>query len=302
MQPGAALKESGADERIAAEFEGLRPYLVRLAYSHLGSIGEAEDAVQEGWLRLQRVDPAEIRDLRAWLTTVVSRISLDVLASARARRERYVGPWLPEPIVEAPAPLADPANRVDLDESVSMALLIVLELLSPAERCAFLLHDIFGCSFAEIADVVGRTPAATRQLASRARKAVEARSPRYSPGAEEARDVVEAFRVAAEGGDFAALVELLDPAVTFRSDGGGVVNAARRTFTGRDRVARILARMAHHYGDRFKAFPIVVNGAPGLLVETGGSPSVASLTVDGGRISAIDIVRNPEKLETLAGR
>ncbi len=142
-----------------------------MAYSHLGSLDEAEDVVQEAWLRLQGTERAEIRDLRAWLTTVVSRLALDALTSARARRERYVGPWLPEPLVAGHDEGTDPAGRVDLDESVSMSLLIVLESLSPAERSAFLLHDVFGCSFSEVGSVVGRTPVATRQLASRARRA-----------------------------------------------------------------------------------------------------------------------------------
>jgi len=223
-----------------SEFERLRPYLLRVAYSHLGTLGEAEDVVQEAWLRLEGADLDEIRDLRAWLTTVVSRIALDALTSARTRRERYVGPWLPEPVVDAGTVSADPVGRVELDESVSMALLIVLESLSPAERSAFLLHDVFGYSFGEVARIVGRTPQATRQLAARARNAVEARRPRYPATEDEQRKAVEAFLTATENGDIATLLELLDPEVTFRSDGGGLVPAARSSHRGRSR------RRDHH--------------------------------------------------------
>lgn len=290
-----------AEDQLATEFAQLRPYLLRVAYSHLGSVSEAEDLVQEAWIRLERSDRAEIRNLRAWLTTVVSRLALDALTSARSRRERYVGPWLPEPVVNADPDEADPARRVDLDESVSMALLVVLESLSPAERSAFLLHDVFGYSFSEVAQIVGRTPAATRQLATRGRHAVEARRPRYPADVEEQREVIAAFQAAAQNGDVGSLVEVLDPAVTFRSDGGGVVNAARTVFTGADRVARIFTAMAGHFGEQFRMSPIVVNGAPGLLLDTGEYPSVIAFIIDRRRISEIDVVRNPEKLRTLLG-
>jgi len=293
--------ERATDEQTASEFERLRPYLLRVAYSHLGSLGEAEDVVQDAWLRLVGADRGEIRDLRAWLTTVVSRLALDALTSARARRERYVGPWLPEPLVDAGPLGGDPAGRVDLDESVSMALLIVLESLSPAERSAFLLHDVYGYSFPEVARVVGRTEQATRQLAARGRHAVEARRPRYPASAEEQREVVEAFLAATENGDIASLLELLDPEVTFRADGGGLVNAARKVFTGAERVAHIITALARNPRARFRAFPVLINGAPGLLLEMRDSPSVVSFTVDQGRITEIDVVRNPEKLRTLAG-
>jgi RNA polymerase sigma-70 factor (ECF subfamily) len=288
-----------ADDQLATEFAQLRPYLLRVAYSHLGSLSEAEDLVQEAWLRLERSDRAEIRNLRAWLTTVVSRLAIDALTSARSRRERYVGPWLPEPLVQADAGEADPARKVDLDESVSMALLVVLESLSPAERSAFLLHDVFGYSFSEVAQIVGRSPAAARQLATRGRHAVEARRPRYPAAVEEQREVIAAFQAAVQEGDVGSLIEVLDPSVTFRSDGGGVVNAARTVFTGAERVARIFTAMAGHFGEQFRMRPIVVNGAPGLLLDTGQYPSVIAFNVDSGRINEIDVVRNPEKLGTL---
>ena len=299
--------ERATASQIASEFERLRPYLLRVAYSHLGSLGEAEDVVQEAWLRLQGAERDEIRDLRAWLTTVVSRLALDALTSARARREHYVGPWLPEPLVDAGTVSADPAARVELDESVSMALLIVLESLSPAERSAFLLHDVFGYSFPEVARIVDRTPQATRQLAARARNAVEARRPRYPASEDQQREVIEAFLAATQNGEIAMLLELLDPEVTFRSDGGGLVPAAPKVFTGVEQVVGILTRIftmlrATASADApVRIFRVLINGAPGLLVDAQYGPSVISFTLDQGRITEINSVRNPEKLRTLTG-
>src|SRR3954454_14523867 len=177
------------DTELAERFEALRPRLLRLAYAHLGSLAEAEDVVQDAWLRLQRVDADEIRDLHGWLTTTVSRLALDALRSARVRREAYVGPWLPEPILEEPSPV----DRTEQAADVSLALLVVLESLSANERIAFVLHDIFGYAFDDVATSLRTTPAAARQLASRARKAVEARRPRFPATPEQQRDVVLAF-------------------------------------------------------------------------------------------------------------
>jgi RNA polymerase sigma-70 factor (ECF subfamily) len=285
---------TGAPDRDAA-FEALRPRLVRVAYATLGSVSEAEDVVQEAWLRLERTAPGEVRDLTAWLTTVVGRLALDALGSARARRERYVGEWLPEPLVGT-AP--DPADRVTLDEEVSLALLRVLEALSPAERTAFVLHDVFGHSFDEVAEAVGRTPQATRQLASRARRHVEAGRPRFPATRDEQARVVTAFAIAAGQGDLDALVAVLDPDVTMRSDGGGRVTAARHPLHGADRVGRALVAMTRKNLRRGggQAALLSVNGGPGLVLEVAGERSVMAFTVDGGRITAIDIVRNPDKL------
>jgi RNA polymerase sigma-70 factor, ECF subfamily len=277
----------------AAEFEALRPRLLRVAYATLGSRAEAEDVVQEAWLRLERAGPEEVRDLGAWLTTVVGRLALDALGSARARRERSYGEWLPEPVVGA-AP--DPADRVTLDEQVSLALLRVLESLSPAERTAFVLHDVFGHSFDEVAEAVGRTPQATRQLASRARRHVEAGRPRFPATRDEQREVVSAFMSAALEGDVDGLLAVLDPEVTMRADGGGRVAALRHPLHGAGQVARTLARFARL--GRGRGEVVDVNGAPGLLIfdDTRREVSVFAFTVDAGRISAIDIVRNPDKL------
>ena len=284
---------SAADAR-AAEFEALRPRLERVAYATLGSMAEAEDVVQDAWLRLQRTPAGEIRDLRAWLTTVVGRLALDALGSARARRERYVGEWLPEPLVGQDA---DPADRVTLDEEVSLAMLRVLESLSPAERTAFVLHDVFGHTFAEVAEAVGRTPEAARQLASRGRRHVQAGRPRFSATAEQQREVVAAFATATAEGDLDRLVALLDPEVTMRSDGGGRAIAARHPLHGAPRVARTLIALAKK-GSRLGGTGMIVdvNGQPGLLLEAPDDRSVFAFAVDAGRITEIDIIRNPDKL------
>jgi RNA polymerase sigma-70 factor (ECF subfamily) len=279
-------------EALARSFEQSRPRLLRVAYATTGSLADAEDCVQEAWLRLRGLDdPASVRNLAAWLTTTVSRLALDTLGSARAQRERYFGTWLPEPVVEAPSP--DPADRVTLDESVSMALLVVLERLTPAERTAFVLHDVFSIPFTEIAEVVGRSPEAVRQLASRARRQVAGGKPRLPATAAEQRRLVDAFIAACQRGDMQALVELLDPDVVLRSDGGGKVAALPRNVRGATRVAAALL----HYGrDPMQAHPAEVNGAPGLVVSSDGLLTVIAFTTDAGRITAIDGIRNPDKL------
>ena len=281
-------------DELAAAFEAHRPYLRRLAYSTLGSVAEADDVVQDAWVRLQRADASEIRDLRAWLTTVVGRLALDSLGAARRRREQYVGPWLPEPLVED-----DPADRVTLDESVTTALLVVLEQLSPAERTAFVLHDVFGLTFDAVGEVVGRAPSAVRQLASRARRHVEEGTPRFPASRDEHERLVTAFAAAARAGDVEALTRVLDPDVTFRADGGGKVIAARHPIGGAARVARVLTKLA---GKTWRGARVVlVNDMPGLLVDDGAPvPSVYSLTVDGDRIVAVDVLRNPDKLQHLS--
>ncbi|MBS1892644.1 MAG: RNA polymerase sigma factor SigJ [Actinobacteria bacterium] len=283
---------------LAAEFEALRPHLTRVAYGIHGSVAEAEDAVQEAWLRLGRTDAAEIEDLRAWLTTVVGRIALDALGSARRRRESYVGEWLPEPVVEEYGTEENPT----LDESVSTALLVVLERLSPAERTAFLLHDVFDLPFEKVADVVGRSPAAVRQLASRARSHVEAGKPRFPADAAEEERIVAAFATAWQEGDHEALLGLLDPDAIMRADGGGRVPSAGKPLLGADRIGRALvafARTAERRGESLEGRVARVNGAPGLVVHDRYSTSVVSLTIDAGRITAVDIVRNPDKLRGL---
>lgn len=283
---------------LATDFERLRPHLLRVAYGTLGSLAEAEDVVQDAWLRLRRVDAEEIEDLRAWLTTAVARLSLDALKAARRQREEYVGQWLPEPIVESFGD-GDPAERVTLDESVATAMLVVLEQLSPAERAAFLLHDVFAMPFDQVGEVVGRSPDAVRQLASRARRHVEAGSPRFPASAEEHQRVVVAFVEACGKGDLEALLEVLDPDVVFRSDGGGHVPSARFPLEGAERVARALLsleRKRQSAGHRMRGAPGTVNGSLGFVYCEGENLNVLSFTIDAGRIVALDVVRNPDKL------
>jgi RNA polymerase sigma-70 factor (ECF subfamily) len=278
----------------AERFAAARPRLLRLAYSELGDVGEAEDVVQEAWLRLERTGAPAIENLDGWLTTVVARLALDRLKSARARRETYVGPWLPEPVASDD----DPADRVTLDESVSYALLTVLEQLSPAERTAFVLHDVFDVSFPEVADVVGRTPEAVRQLASRARRHVQRERPRFAATPGEHDRAVRAFAQAVAEGDLVGLVAVLDPEVVWTSDGGGVVTAARRPVHGAARVARAFAAFARRAA-RAPA-EITLNGRLGLMLPAGdGHRAALSFVVADGRIIRIDAVRNPEKLRRL---
>ncbi|GGS62114.1 RNA polymerase sigma24 factor [Planobispora rosea] len=281
------------DEELAAEFVAIRPRLVGVAYGLLGTVDEADDVVQDAWLRLVRADRAQIDDVTGWLVVTVSRLALDVLRSARVRREEYVGPWLPEPVVTD----GDPADRVTMAESMSMAMLVVLESLSPAERTAFVLHDVFGLSFAEVGQAVGRTPAACRQLAARARKHISARAPRFDVDAAEHRKVVDAFVEATGGRSMDALLALLDPDVVLISDGGGTVRAARRPILGAEKVARFLIGVSERFGTGTRQRQSTVNGRPGLLRFRGDELiGVTGLTVAGGRITEIDIVLNPEKL------
>jgi RNA polymerase sigma-70 factor, ECF subfamily len=292
------MTDRDPEERLARHFEANRPRLLRVAYTMTGSLVEAEDCVQEAWLRLRGLDdPAGVRNLAAWLTTTVSRLALDALNSARVRRERYIGTWLPEPLVEVGTPgMPDPADRVTLDESVSMALLVVLERLSPAERTAFVLHDVFGVPFPEIAEVVGRTPAAVRQLASRARRNVEDERPRTPATRAEQQELVEAFTAACQDGDLPGLIALLDPDVVLRGDGGGKVITLQRIERNAARVAPMMIGHSRVVGP-MHILPAEVNGAPGLVVRSGnGELSVIAFTVDAGLITAIDLIRNPDKL------
>ena len=282
--------------RLAERFEELRPRLLRLAYGQLGSVAEAEDIVQDAWLRLQRVDPDELRDLQGWLTTTVSRLALDTLRSARVRREAYVGPWLPEPIVQEPGP----EERAARAEEVSLALLVVLESLSASERIAFVLHDVFGYAFDEVAHALDSTPQAARQHASRARRAVEARRPRFPATPAQQREAIAAFGKAALEGDMEGLLAILHPDVVFTTDGGGVVSAARKPLEGADRVARAVKALAAKGGAGVNFDLVDVNGMPGLLGATNdGVTMVMSFTVDDGQIVAIDVQRNPDKLRDL---
>lgn len=283
-----------------------RPRLVALAYRMLGSVADAEDAVQQALERFERHDPSEIRDPTAWLARVTSRICLDQLRSARARREVYVGPWLPEPIVA-------PSDPVEDAETLSMAFLVVLETLTPLQRVGFLLHDVFGAPYEEVAAALDRSEAACRKLVSRARAAVAARPrlpgapeadenpahpPRRLGAREEADEVAARFVAACQGGDLERVLELLAPEVTLVSDGGGVVSAARAPLAGPDRVGRFCVGIAGRMPADATLQPVRLNAAPGLVVRRpDGTPEVAFvLAVDGGLVAAVYAVRNPAKL------
>jgi RNA polymerase sigma-70 factor (ECF subfamily) len=281
---------------LADRYAALSPRLMRVAYGILGTITDAEDVVQEAWVRLQRADASEIRDLEGWLVTVVARLSLDVLGSARVRRETYPGQWLPEPVVTR-LDGGDPADRVAFDEEVSMALLVVLETLSPAERTAFVLHDVFGLDFNAVAVAVGRTPEACRQLAWRARRHVRSRAPRYDVDVTRQHDVVVAFLAACDGADLDGLTALLDPDVVLRGDGGGLVPSARQPIVGAHRVAQFLIGVRRAAKGPLGGHVLLVNGAPGALVASGGRViSVMSFAVHDGRVTEVDAVLSPEKL------
>jgi len=300
-------QERGPDVRTAAgeavpEILAERRHLVSLAFRMLGTMAEAEDAVQETylrWYRLSEEERASIRVPRAWLTTAASRVCLNILDSARWRRERYVGPWLPEPLPSSALPLpsqeSDPADRVTLDDSVSSALLLVLESMTPAERVAFVLHDVFAVSFAEIGEIVGRTPAACRQLAASARRRVRrVREARVSPQEHDA--VVAAFARAAAHGDIAALLRVLAPDVVLRSDGGGVVRAARNPILGSDRVSRFLLGILRKRPGGQVAECETSDGLGFAFWEEGRIFGVATLDVRGGLVSSVRIMMNPHKL------
>ncbi|MET7773241.1 RNA polymerase sigma factor SigJ [Nocardia sp. NPDC005366] len=278
-----------------------RRQLINLAYRLLGSLAEAEDVVQETYARWYALSESRRQDVAvpgAWLTTVASRICLDLLGSARARRERYVGEWIPEPVPDrsewlgGPAPV-DPADRVTLDESISMAFLVVLDAMTPAERVAFVLHDVFRYSFAEVADIVGRTPAACRQLASSARRRIRtSRGPSRTQRAEVVRD----FKRAWEARDIEALIGVLDPQATATADSGGLAPAFLHPIEGGERIARAWIDIAARAPET-TLLERTVNGQPGLVAQLGDTiVSVYAFDITGGRITRIWAIRNPEKL------
>lgn len=283
-------------QALAEEYDALRPRMVRVAYAILGSRAEAEDVVADCWSRLVEADAREpVRDLTGWLTVAVARAATDVLRSARVRREEYVGPWLPEPFLAGAG--EDPADRVTLDETVSYALVVVLEALSPAERTAWVLHDVFGMGFPEVAAVVGRTPAAVRQLASRARTHLAAQPSRFAVDRTAHEAVLGRFLAAAAGGDLGALLTTLDPDVVLTSDGGGVVSSARRPVLGADRVARLVVGLVGKYVGDVEVEVVDANDAPAVGLREGGVlTSLILLTVVDGRATRVDILRAPAKL------
>ena len=277
---------------LADQFEANRTHLRAVAYRMLGSVGEADDAVQEAWLRLSRTDTGEIENLQAWLTTVVGRVCMDMLRSRKSRREQPIGPHMPEPIISREDEF-DPEHEALLADSVGLALFVVLETLTPAERLAFVLHDMFGVPFDEIAAILDRSPAAARQLASRARRQVKG-APVPDVDVAGQREVADAFLAAARGGDFEELVAVLDPDVVLRVDRGLLPRRGPREVHGADAVAKQASRYAHL--NRF-ARPALVNGVAGFVVAPFGRPfAVMALTVRGGRVVEMDILADRARL------
>jgi RNA polymerase sigma factor (sigma-70 family) len=287
-----------------------RRQLINLCYRLLGSLAEAEDAVQETYARWFAMSPEQQDDIQspgAWLTTVASRICLDLLGSARARRERYVGEWVPEPLpgpaewVSGGPGVSDPADRVTLDESVSMAFLVVLESMTPAERVTFILHDVFSYPFAEVAEITGRSSAACRQLASSARRRVRASQVPATPTAQQA-SVVRGFKQAWEAKDINALIGLLDPDATVIADGGGLVSATLRPVEGGAQIARYIVDLAGRVPD-LTFLECAVNGQPGLVARQDGvTVTVYAFEIAGDRIKHVWAIRNPDKLRRWAAR
>jgi RNA polymerase sigma factor (sigma-70 family) len=286
----------GEGDWLADRFEANRGHLRAVAYQMLGSLSEADDAVQEAWLRLSRSDASAIDDLGGWLTTVVARVCLDMLRSRTSRREEPLGAHLPEPII-SPEQGLDPEHQALLADSVGLALLVVLETLGPAERLAFVLHDMFGVPFEEIAPVVDRSPTAARQLASRARRRVRGAAPTPDADLSRQRAVVDAFMTAARGGDFDALVAVLDPDVVLHADLGAMPAGTPRVLRG----AATVAGQALSFSALSEfARPALVNGAVGIVTARRGRPlSVMGFTVSGGRIVEIDVLADPERLREL---
>jgi RNA polymerase sigma factor (sigma-70 family) len=298
----------GRPDPVLSEIIGERRALINIAYRMLGSLAEAEDAVQETYARWYAMTPQQQREIQspgAWLRKVAGRVCLDLLGSARVRRERYVGQWLPEPLPDHTewifeprgAIEGDPADRVTLDESVSMAFLVVLDSMTPAERVAFVLHDVFGYSFADVAEIVGRTPAACRKLGASARHRIDRSRTPTGPRPHEA-DVVRDFKQAWEAKDIDALIQLLDPDATMMADSGGLAKAALRPIEGREQVARYALGIADKVTD-LTILERNVNGQPGLVVlQAGATVTVVAFAVTGNRITNVWAVRNPEKLRS----
>lgn len=299
---------AGALEDLAREFESWRGLLTSAAYRLLGSIADAEDVVQEVWLRWSRVESGTVEQPRAYLLKITTRLALNRLRQKRTRREEYVGPWLPEPLPSATAGSSSPAREgaeaVEIAESVSMAMLVVLQTLSPSERAAFVLHEVFGLPFNEVATTLGKTEPAVRQLAHRARSHVHARAPRHQVDAERHRQVTERFLQACLTGDAGALVAMMSPEVTLISDGGGQRRAALRPIVGSDKVLRWMVGVLNQPESRAieAAYLDMVNGQDAIVARGAhGVDSVLFLTVEQEGITAIYALRNPDKLTRLSG-
>lgn len=283
-----------SSQDAAASFHPLRPKLIRIAYRMLGSVADAEDVVQEAFLRWLDADREPVREPEAFLRRVVTRLCIDHLRSARHRRETYIGPWLPEPVIEPP--------ESEFDD-ITLPLMMALERLSPLERAAFLLHDVFGVSFDEIAETIGREPAACRQLASRARNHVRAARPRFTLPKERGLELAAAFFAASRNGDMQRLRALLAADVAVYADGGGKVPAAMRPIVGFDKVMQFQTSLAQFFAKNMSRLLRYgfINGLPGFLtIEHGDILQTTALQIDDGKITAIYVIRNPDKLQHLS--
>ncbi len=282
----------------AEDFNLHRPLLFSIAYRMLGSVAEAEDVVQEAYLRWQRASEAEVRSPKAYLSAVVTRLCIDHLRSARVKREEYVGPWLPEPLLAEST--ADVPDTVAIDESLSMAFLVLLESLTPTERAVFLLREVFDYDYPEVSRILGKSEANCGQIARRARESVAARRPRFKYSPEQQERLMQQFVRACSTGDMPALLELLADDVTLWSDGGGKVHAALNPIHGSDKVARFFLGVLRKVSPTLAVRPATVNGQPGIISYVDGNPlNVLTLDVADGRIKAVRIVANPEKLQAV---
>ncbi|ANS67134.1 sigma factor [Streptomyces lincolnensis] len=287
------MSDAHAVDRATETFVAHRNLLFTVAYEMLGSAADAEDVLQETWLRWVEVDLEQVRDQRAYLVRITTRQALNRLRTMSRRKESYVGPWLPEPLLTAP----DVAQDVELAESVSMAVMLVLETLSPTERAVFVLREVFDVGYDEIAAAVDKTPAAVRQIAHRARRHVDARRPREVVSQSQTRAALDSFLRALEGGDLQGLLDVLAPEVVYMGDGGGVKHAALRPIVGADKVARLLAGGLGRSRIPVTFGPTVVNGSPALVIHMDGElDGIMAARVEAGRITGLYVVRNPEKL------
>jgi RNA polymerase sigma-70 factor, ECF subfamily len=287
---------------VSDPFTQHRPLLFTVAYDMLGSVADAEDVVQETWLRWSAADRTDVAEPRAYLARIAARLALNRLRSIRARRESYPGPWLPEPLLTSPDVGTEVAEHAERGREISIAMLVVLETLSPAERTVFVLREVFGMPHEEIASILDRSEPAVRQLAHRAREHVHARRPRFDADPDEHRQITERFLAACYSGDMRELIELMAPDVVLTSDGGGKAKAARRPVTGAAKVARFLVAIAEDGLGDLDVRVASINGQAGMIGRTGSTPTVVALAdVSGGLIRRIYIFVNPDKLSGIAG-
>ena len=285
--------------RRVAVFEELRRRLFGIAYRMIGTTADAEDIVQEAYLRWHQVDTEEIRSAEAWLVSVVTRLSIDKLRKVSVEREKYIGPWLPEPLIASTSPT--PQEELEKASNLSMAYMVLLERLTPVERAAFLLHDVFDCAYPLIANILRKSEAACRQVVHRARQRVRTEQSRFKASDSALRSLINQFTAAADAGDAVTLLSLFAKDATLTSDGGGVVPAARRVVHGRARIARLYLVLARKLGARLRSEVVTINGEPGLAMYLDGAPlATVSFETNGESITGLYTVLNPEKLRGLS--